>query len=210
MLGMSRGAGVDGCANCGAPLELDEAGRCRWCHAHVQQRRPNLAVVHYSFDDQVSLVPANADDCMTSAPFLFLTLSTLGPALSIEPAVQEYTRHQPGLHAKIRALSTAVSAAGVRVRDDGLLKDDFDDNLKVYTPEEIWLFDLAIDVIAMLGTLGGLPKAKHAQVASNLRSLDQSVDTHTWKKELKKAGAGPAEFRELRAGLPRHTPSPGR
>jgi hypothetical protein len=40
----------------------------------------------------------------------------------------------------------------VRVRDARLLKDSFDDNLKVYEPAEIWLADLAIDVIAMLAT----------------------------------------------------------
>jgi hypothetical protein len=70
--------------------------------------------------------------------------------LSSHGAVQEYTRQQPGLHRQIRELSTAVKQTGVRVLGAGLLKkwDDFD--LKVYTPDEIWMFDLAYDVVAML------------------------------------------------------------
>src|SRR5215469_5790198 len=33
---MSAGPIVNLCPNCGAPLELDEAAKCRWCHAPVQ------------------------------------------------------------------------------------------------------------------------------------------------------------------------------
>jgi hypothetical protein len=28
------------CGNCGAPLDLDEDGECRWCHAKVRARHP--------------------------------------------------------------------------------------------------------------------------------------------------------------------------
>jgi hypothetical protein len=28
------------CANCGAPLDLNEDGECRWCHAKLRVRRP--------------------------------------------------------------------------------------------------------------------------------------------------------------------------
>ena len=45
---MSGGA-VDSCRNCGAPLELDDDGRCRWCrvkvratHPHVHERWPGI------------------------------------------------------------------------------------------------------------------------------------------------------------------------
>ena len=44
---MSGGA-VDSCANCGAPLELDDDGRCRWCRVKVRAtyrgdaRRPRV------------------------------------------------------------------------------------------------------------------------------------------------------------------------
>jgi hypothetical protein len=192
---------VDVCANCGAPLELDETGACRWCHAHIRTERAASPVLR--FDDHASLVPEDADDCMSSAPFLFLALSTLGPLLSTEPVVQQYLRGEPRLREQIRALSTAVSAAGVRVRDAGLLKDDFDDNLAVYTPEEIWTFDLAFDVIALIGALDGLPGRARAKAASDLRTLDGDTRGHAWKHAMKKAGDGPATFRELRARVPR-------
>lgn len=191
---------VDVCANCGAPLDLDETGACRWCHAHIRTERAKIPVL--SSDDEVSLVPEDADDCMSSAPFLFLALSTLGPLLSTEPVVREYMRGQPRLLPQIRALSTAVSAAGVRVRDAGLLKDDFDDNLAVYTPEEIWTFDLAFDVIALIGALDGLPGRARAKAASDLRTLDQDTRGHAWRHAMKKAGEGPMAFAELRATVP--------
>lgn len=37
---MSAGA-VDVCGNCGAPLDLGEDGRCRWCRANVRTGRPS-------------------------------------------------------------------------------------------------------------------------------------------------------------------------
>jgi hypothetical protein len=196
---VSTGPGV--CPNCGAPLELDESGNCTWCHARIRAGVP--AARYRGFPAGLDLVPGDVDDCGTSAPFIFLALSVLGPGLSTEPVVREYLRGNPGLVRDIRALSAAVSAAGVRVRDAGLLKDSFDENLAVYTPAEIWAFDLAFDVIAMLGALDDLPGKARAMVTEDLRSLDQTAHSHTWKKDLKKAGPGPEEFWELRAMTPR-------
>lgn len=191
---MSAGPVTSLCRNCGAPLELDDAGRCRWCHAPVRFESPG---------SRAGLVPHGLDDCFTSAPFIYLTLSAFN-LLGTENAVRQFLAANPGLHDRIRALAVATSAAGVRVRDAGLLKDDFDDNLKVYTPEEIWTFNLAIDVVARLSVLDGLPPSTHAQMVNNLKSLDDRVRSHTWKKELKRAGDGPAEFRDLRAAMPPH------
>ena len=214
------------CGNCGAPLELDENGRCSWCHATLKRASPNVvfglsevppefrgavaAALDTGSVDQARLVPDGVDDCETCAPFVFLTLALLGSGLSLEPAVQAYTCGQPGLLRQIRQLSTAVSEAGVRVRDAGLLEDSFDCNLKVYAPEEIWIFDLAVDVIAMLGSLDGLPRAAQARFAAKLRTLDTWVDERAWKKGVKKAGEGPAAFRGLRASVRHHTPHPAR
>jgi len=187
------------CPNCGAPLELDQGGNCRWCHAHLRTE-PRHAPS--SQGGGLGLVPAGTDDCSTSAPFLYLTLAALGSGLSYEPVVREYARANPGQAARIRALSTAVSAAGVRVRDAGLLKDSFDENLRVYTAEEIWTFELAIDVIAMLGALDGLPGQARARAAEDVRTLNETAHGHTWRKGLKQADAGPAEFQPLRAEIP--------
>lgn len=105
---------------------------------------------------------------------------------------------------KIQQLSRAVGATGVRVRDAGLLKDSFDENLHVYTVEEIWTFDLAVDVIAMLGALDGLPGGTRASLINSLRLLDRNAHGHTWKKAVKKAGQGPESRSELRAQIPHH------
>jgi hypothetical protein len=191
---MSAGPTVSRCRNCGAPLELDDAGRCRWCSAQVR---------YESLGSQAGLLPRDIDDCATSAPFLYLILSAFF-LLGTQDAVQQFLARNPGPRQQMRALAVAVSAAGVRVRDAGLLKDDFDDNLKVYTPNEIWTFTLAVDVIARLGGLEGLPPPTRAQIASDLRSLSDSVRSHHWKTELKRAGDGVPQFRELRAAVPPH------
>jgi hypothetical protein len=197
---------VEVCANCGAPLDLDEASSCRWCHARVRlQRATALAPL---FSDQLALVPDEVDGCASAAPFLYLALSSL-EMLGVQPAVKEYMGQEPWLLEQIRALSTAVSAAGVRVRDGGLLKDSFDVSLGVYTPEEIWTFDLAFDVIAWVGTLDGLTGDVRALGVDNVRSLAWYSDMHHWKRAMKKAGAGPATWHELRARMP-HRGHPGK
>ncbi len=203
---MRAGAAVDACGNCGAPLDLDENGACRWCHARVLRQQPAQRLAYYYLDDWDSLVPAQADDCSSSAPFLYLTMTALGSLLSPEPAVQAYVRSQRGLRGQVRALAMAVSAAGVRVRDAGLLKDDFDQNLAVYTPAEIWVFDLALDVVALLGSLPELPGRARAKAASDLLSLEDNARSHAWKDKLRRAGTGPEPFGDLRGRIPRRRP----
>jgi hypothetical protein len=195
------------CPRCNAPLQLDEAGRCDWCRAHLQTVSPQGHVLNVPAGS-VKLLPADVDD-MGVAPFIKLTLAVLG-LLRFERAVQEFAGREPELVRNIVALSGAVADAGARVRNAGLLKSGFDNNLRVYTPAEIWICNLAIDLIAFLGSLDGLRNGTRAQIANNLRTLDQNTSSHTWKKDVKGAGAGPAQFRELRAAVPYHTPRPGR
>ena len=156
------------------------------------------------------LVPDGTDNCWTSAPFIYLILACLGSGLTSESAVLNYVREYPEFHRQIRELSTAVSDAGVRVRDEGRLRSDMDDNLRVYTPDEIWMFDLAVDLIAMLGSVDGLSNQSLAEYKNNVRTLDDEVHAHTWKKGVKKAGAGPVQFQELRQRVPHHVPNPMR
>jgi hypothetical protein len=148
----------------------------------------------------------------TDVPFIHLLLVTLGYdpgyGLSAEPAVQEFVVAEPGLLEDIRSLSAEVGAAGRRVHEAGLLKNGFDDHLKYYEPAEIWCFDLAIDVIAMLAALTGLTGDGRASTTQALRNLDATAQGHAWHKGLKHAGDGPAALGALRERVPRHTPDP--
>jgi hypothetical protein len=147
---------------------------------------------------------------MTSSPFLYLIMSTLGPGLSTEKAVIAYVGNYPDFHHAIRDLSTAVSEAGVRARDSGMLRGEFDDNLRVYSPMEIWMFDLAVDVIAMLGSVDGISNSELFRFRENVRTLDQEVSSHYWKSALREAGPGVPQFQQLRASVPRHVINPSR
>lgn len=152
------------------------------------------------------LVPSGTDNCTTCAPFLHLIMASFG-VLTTEAAVLKYTHGFPDFHKQIQQLVAEVSAAGVRARDSGQLKNDRDDSLRIYSPEEIWMFDLAVDLIAMLGCMQGLADSSLVLYKRNVRTLDSLVVTHAWKHALKKAGAGPAQFQELRSGAPHHKAS---
>jgi hypothetical protein len=102
-----------------------------------------------------------------------------------------------------------VAAAGVRVRDSGRRqRDEFEEHVRLFTADEIWLVNLAVDVIAMLTAIGGLRPDFHAQAVSDLRSLDYHVHSHHWKAQVRKAGDGPPHLRALRAHVPHHKPHP--
>ena len=113
------------------------------------------------------LVPEGLDDAAV-ARFIYLTVATLG-LLSIDPVIQQYVASAPDAHRAIRELSGAVAAAGVRVRDSGRRqRDEFEEHVRLFTADEIWLVNLAVDVIAMLTGLGSLRPDIHAQAVSDL------------------------------------------
>jgi hypothetical protein len=125
-----------------------------------------------------------------------------------QPSVRQYLTSQPRAHASMLALSSAIAQAGARVRAMAPGSKDYKDHLRLFTPEEIWMVDLAIDVAAMLAGGGGIDQTVHELVIWKLRDLDEHVHSHHWHKEVRKAGAGPAEFRDLRALVPHHRPHP--
>lgn len=206
---MNSSSAVILCPHCGSPLALDSAmsGHCPECNGKVRFAESSRVAVTRRPGDS-GLVPAGLD-MEVVAPFIYLTLMTLS-LLGSEPVVQQYTSAQAEAHDAIRELSRAVAAAGTRVRDAGQMRDSLDENLRYYTSEEIWLFNLAIDVIAMFGALGGLSPAARARNIEDVRLLDNNVTSHHWKKEVRQAGDGPAQFRALRAHVPHHQPHPGR
>jgi hypothetical protein len=153
-------------------------------------------------DGESGLVPHGLDYGAT-APFVNYSLFALA-MLEDEPSVEQYGRANPDARRAIYALSGAVGRTGRRVRESGQnSKADFQyENLKLYTAEEIWMFDLAIDVVAMLTTGGGLGQDNRMMVQDHLRWADKDTHSSHWKREVHKAGDGPPEFRELRAHVP--------
>jgi hypothetical protein len=160
----------------------------------------------HDHDRELGLVPSGLGYSAV-APFLYLTLTTLA-LLGSEPTVQQYAEADPDAHRAIRALCTAAAQAGIRVRDTARHGDSFDEHLRMFTADEYWIFNLAVDVIAMFATGGGLRPDTRALVIDDLKTLDVHVHSHHWKHEVHKAGDGPAEFRELRAHIPHHKPHP--
>jgi hypothetical protein len=153
-----------------------------------------------------NLVPADLDTDLV-APFLRLTISSL-VLLSGDPGVNQYTSTRPEVVQSIYALSASIAAAGVRVRDTNPGRDSFEDHVRRFTAEEIWMCDLAIDVVAMLCTLNGVGSRIRRMILGDVGILDRDVHGHHWKKQVHKAGAGPAEFRELRTLVSHHPPHP--
>jgi hypothetical protein len=197
------------CPHCGSPLALDSAmsGHCPECNGKVRFAESSQSPAIHRVGD-TGLVPAGTD-MEVVAPFIYLTLMSLS-LMGSEPVVQQYTSAEPEAHNAIRELSRAVAGAGTRVRDTGRMRDSFDEDLRYYTAEEIWLFNLAVDVIAMFSTLGGLAPGARARIVDDVRLLDNNVTSHHWKKELRRAGDGPPQFHQLRAHVPHHQPHPGR
>ena len=196
------------CPSCGAPLSLDADGRCRSCRAQhwvsmpsgpIAQRHPGR---HEDPRDQVpfGLVPLHLNQG-GGAPFISDLFSAL-ERLSSDNAVQQYTSANPDAHRAIRALAAAVAKAGNRVRDSGRISIQAED-LRLYTPEEIWLVDLAIDVVAMLATGGGIKPDNRNMVLYYLRCIGKHADGRHWEHQVRKAADGPAAFHDLRARVPR-------
>ena len=197
---MTAGPVTEQCPTCGAPLQLDMTGRCQSCRAPVRAAVPPGAGFQ---GPRVHLVPDRLD-YYDVAPFVELTISTL-KLLSSEDSVQQYLSVEPGASRTIPMLAAAVAGAGARVRDSGQMHDFLDSRLKLFTAEEIWMFNLAIDVVAMLATAGGLRPDTRALVISDLRSLTEETNSHHWKSQVHKAGDGPAAYRALRAHVPPHS-----
>jgi hypothetical protein len=152
--------------------------------------------------EQFGLVPPHLDYGATP-PFVYLTLSAL-TLLGTEGSVQQYIHANPDAHRATLELGREVAKAGIRVRDKLGNAAVIDEHLRHFTAEEIWMIDLAVDVLAMFATGGGLPDGTRGRVLDDLRSLDEHVKSAHWRREVHKAGDGPAVFRELRAHIPPH------
>ena len=174
---------VETCPNCGAPLTLNAHGLCAFCRAHIRTDGT-------SFPDAPS--PAGA------------ILRTIGMLIS-EPAAHRVVEEQ-GLTEPVEALSDAVVAAGQRVRDAGLVLSDRAVDLKIYQPAEVWTFNLAADLIALLVVVPNFPKVKRIAVRDILVHLDAGLGSHWCRSTIGNASPGPEQLQALRQALPRREP----
>lgn len=173
---------VETCPNCGAPLRLDAKRQCAFCRAHIRS------------DGEAEGAPSPAG----------AILRTIGMLIS-EPAAQRVVDAQ-GLADPVTSLSDAIVAAGQRVRDDGLVLSERAVDLKIYEPAEVWTFNLAADLIAVLVVAPNLPKAKRVAVRDVLMRLDAGLGTHWARSTIGNAAPGPEPLQGLRAALPHRKP----
>jgi hypothetical protein len=161
--------------------------------------------------DDFSLVPAQFFHG-TDVPFIDLILVTLGYGptygLSADPGVRDFVQSRPGMYELVRELGYRVAAAGLRARDSGQLHRSSADSLRYYSPDEIWAFNLAIDLIAALSALEDISNSARFRVGQAMGNLDATARGHTWHKQLRHAGSGPPELAPLRASVPPHTHHP--
>ena len=168
---------VEGCPNCGAPLTLDRLGACQYCGVHVATRTS-------AYDDH----PNPARRIMHC---LFVLLA--------EPAARRVAEN---LSTHVPALNEAVVAAGRRVLDAGLVIEAGRVDIELYEPAELWAFNLATDLIALLAAAPNLAKAKRTAVHGELRILDAGLGAPRLRSKIGSAQP-PAALATLRAAVPR-------
>jgi hypothetical protein len=179
------------CWNCGAPAGSANSSTCAECHASFFE------------DPSPCLTPAGLDYDAVTIPFIDRTISVLN-RLNDEPAVRQYARAHPDACRAIVALSQAVFDTGIRAQRNG---HDQDEHLRHFTAGEIWMVDLAVDVVTMFLDNGGLRRGGDG-IASDLRRAEQHghMDGRHWKKQVQNAGDGPEGFRGLRGRVPGRQP----
>jgi hypothetical protein len=238
---MPAGPITDPCPNCGAPLELDETARCRWCHVPVRFAPPEADTGH---DSQLmtagvpeekrkfrllppEICPSCGEDiesyrqgmCYSCGsysrsrtdrvPHLIAMITVTLPLLEREPAIDQKLAGAPADHGAILVLTAAIADLGARIRDTYPDLDVRASGLRYLSAGDIWMLDLALDLMYMLaGELAG----QDAQwlddpglLDLNLRHIDKATHDRRWKRALRQAVPGPAQFRQLRTHVPPRT-----
>jgi hypothetical protein len=131
--------------------------------------------------------------------------------LEIQPAIEQFLAGAPQEHSAILALTTAVADAGVRIRDTHPNEDVRQSGLRHLSADDVWMLDLTLDVMFMLA--GRLPGKgapwddDHDWIPQRLVTLDKATHDRRWRRGLRQAGDGPAQFRPLRGHIPPRAPS---
>jgi hypothetical protein len=210
----SDGPVVDSCPNCGAPLKLDNAGDCIWCHAHVHVSAMPVVprgVLDAELAARVlwgNLLDGDPGDIELLQPVsnLLIFLSTTGQ----EAPVQDFLSHWEHKEA-VGALLQAVRAGGTRVTLSAKAAQgfsEFSDHSSLYTTEDWWAIALATDLLALVA---GLPGVDPMQAVDSTRQAHDVRDTY--RKHLAKAtppgGEDAGRLLTLREAVPRSDASGG-
>jgi hypothetical protein len=136
------------------------------------------------------------------------------PLLENKLAIEQYITRAPQEYSAILALTASVIDVGVRFRGAHPSEDirDSGSGLRYLSANDIWMLDLTLDVMYMLAGMLGREGARWEfhdpeVISSNLGSIDAATHHRDWKRALRQAGAGPAQFQQLRAHVPPRTPS---
>lgn len=173
------------CPSCGSVLESYRDGRCYKCDSQSLSRS-------------------------TGVPHLIMRILANLPVLELEPAIEQCVTRAPQEHSAILALTSAIADAGVRIRDAHPNEDVRKSGLRYLSASDIWMLDLTLDVMFMLA--GQLPGKSspwdddHDRIPRRLADLDEQTHDRHWKRGLRQAGAGPAQFQRLRAQVPPRLP----
>lgn len=174
------------CPSCGSVIESYRDGRCFKCNSRSLPR--TKGVPHL-----VTLILVN--------------LSTL----EREPAIEQRLTRASQEHSAILALTTAVANVGVRIRDTHPNTDVRQSGLQYLSADDVWMLNLTLDIMYMLaGLLPGKSSPwddDHDVVPQRLGHIDEATHDRHWKRALRQAGAGPAQFQQLRAQVAPRTPS---
>ena len=177
------------CPSCGSVMKSYHDGRCYKCTTQSLART-------------------------TGVPDLVAKILVNLPLLELEPAIEQCLTRAPQEHSAILALTTAIADAGVRIRDTHPNEDIRQSGLQYLSADDIWMLDLTLDVMYMLA--GQLPGKSspwdddHDRIPRGLGYLDQATHDRRWKRALRQAGAGPAQFQQLRAQVASRSAPPWR
>lgn len=172
----SEGPVVEKCPYCGAPLRLDVAGDCVWCHAHVRvPAEPTPRGDEMDAESAYRVLYCNPfedepDDVMLLEPVanLLSFLYTTGQ----EPPVQDFVAHWEAREG-VAPLLAAVRTAGKRVTEAAMSAPSFNelaDHSAEWTAGEWWILQLANDLLAMVASVPGLATTQTLGTMNEVRN----------------------------------------
>lgn len=200
---------VDKCPNCGAPMKLNAAGDCVWCHAHVRLEAP----VPSDDPDELRRDIAALDNLLEGEPGELMLLQPVSNLLVFltstgqQPAVHDFLG-QWHLRDRVRPLLAAVRATGERVTAAAMAAPDFNeygDHSALYTAEEWWMIELANDMLVMLASLPGVDEIHSLQTLNQAQQIRSGYGPH-FAEANAAVGAGPEAFKSLREEIPTAPP----